>query len=537
MCGLSLFLMQTTLQSENTKSLLDLSDKISHRGPDITERIILSDLMMTFHRLKINDLSDNGNQPFICEDEKRTVYLLCNGEIYNHKEVVKDHDLKVISRSDCEPIISYYMKYGTDRLNEVIDGEYAFVIVDIDKSSGDIKLYISNDKFGKRPLFIASNSDGVYIASESISIPCDAKVIRFPPRQYATLSKINGIISDVEFTEYYSLRNIPKHNLGFKDSCVRVKELIGKSVRTMIDNSDVPVGAFLSGGLDSFVVCYEAARYLREQGKELNTFSIGFEGSDDQIWAEKAAKFIGSKHTHFVITKDDFKAYYRLIIECLGSFDPTTVRASFGQYMLAKEISKTDIKVWLSGDGSDELMFSYDDAFDCPSKDAFLKRNLELLENIHLYDGLRVDRCVSNFGLEVRIPFLDTELVEFILGCDIDHRISRNRISKPLIRYAYQGLAPDEILFRPKVTFSDGIGSREDPPHLFYQKLFKDCNETIDVIHCKPRTNEETMYRKSFIDSYGANESFAELIPKCWNNEFSTCVDPSAWCHAMNTKV
>jgi len=238
------------------------------------------------------------------------------------------------------------------------------------------------------------------------------------------------------------------------------------------------------------------------------------------------------------MTKEEYVNLAKDTIKAIGSFDTTTVRASGGQFLCSKKIEeKTNAIVLLSGDGSDEVFFSYNDAFDAPDTNSFQKREIELCENIHTSDGIRCERCTAHFGLEIRLPFLDKNFVKTVLSSNVEYRFPKNKISKPLLREAYRGLLPDEIIDRPKVTFSDGVGSREDQAQVLITNFYKDFYTPEEfeekrqkyLYHSPPDTNEELFYREVFSETFSNNQSIAKTIPGFWRPVFKQTTDPSAW--------
>jgi asparagine synthase (glutamine-hydrolysing) len=544
MCGISFYIFNEEMSPEDIIKAITASQLISHRGPDNSNIIIRNEnkMILSFNRLMINDLTANGNQPFIYSDDERTVYCMCNGEIYNSDDILNEYGLDIDAKtdSDCECLMLYYLKYGFEGLSKILNSEHALIIVDINNKTNNYDVFVSTDRFGVRPLFMSQCLKGTFFSSELLGLPLyeDSVVTRVKPRHDLFLSYDQDHLCMKE-VEYFNLTDsITENTLTFKENAALIKKSFHKAVELRM-KSDREIGAFLSGGLDSSVICYEASNLLKENGEVLKTFSIGLPGSEDEIYAKKVAEFLGTHHTHFSLTKEEYINSVKDVIECIGSFDITTVRASIGQFNCAKKISETtNIIVLLSGDGSDEVFFSYDDGFDAPDTDSFLKREIELCENIHTSDGIRAERCTSHFGRELRVPFLDHEFVNTVLSTDVNHRFTRFKISKPLLREAYRGLLPDIIIDRPKVTFSDGIGSREDQAQVVITNYFKDFYTPEEfetkrqkyLYHCPPKTNEALYYREVFANKFSNNESVGRTIPYFWMPSFKkNATDPSAW--------
>jgi asparagine synthase (glutamine-hydrolysing) len=293
--------------------------------------------------------------------------------------------------------------------------------------------------------------------------------------------------------------------------------------------SDRPIGAFLSGGLDSSLVCLLASNELRKYGKVLQTFSIGALDSPDKLWAEKVAAIIKSEHTHVPFDQDDAITYVDDVIKCVETYDITTIRASTPQYMLAKYVSEnTDVKVILSGDGSDELLMGYLYNYNAPSEvEAFLD-NIKLINNIHLYDGLRTDRTISHHGLEVRLPFLDYNVVQLYMSIKPSLKLPRhNRMEKYILRQAFDCALPYEILFRTKCAFSDGVSNSKSSWYKRLKNKFDtDEIEQHEYTHVPPVSQESLYYRNRFTELFGKESE--KIFKYYWMPAWSNTDDPSA---------
>lgn len=535
MCGICGML----IASDDTESLQRdfylASRKIAHRGPDKTTLISTDDYVLCFHRLAIQDLSSKGDQPFKYENDLHTVYVICNGEIYNHKDLERSHEIKMNSSSDCEIILHLYLSLGIDGMDEIcnsFNSEHVFAIVDITPNT--TTLILSSDRFGIRPLFTASNEEGFYFSSELQGLPYTSNVQRFPPRNYGVITKKDGLLGKMQYTPYYSLSEIKKMKIA--EPTVGIEYWLRHAVIDRLQ-SDRPIGALLSGGLDSSLVCAIAATYLKEQGRKLRTFSIGTPGGTDEKYALMVAKHIDSIHHHVSITEDELIKVQPRTIKCIGSFDITTVRASCCEFLIAEWISKnTDIKVIIGGDGADELMGSYKYFINAPSPNEFHDECVRLLDHIHEYDGLRADRCIAHFGMEARFPFLDFRLVEFVLQCDPALRMPKQGVEKWLLRQSFLGLGvlPEEVRTRSKEAMSDGVIRPEQSRQVMAQKdaekryTDEDLKNSAQLYtHLPPPTKEALLQRETFCDYFG-NEC-ATTIPFYWMPKFSGDIkDPSA---------
>lgn len=539
MCGINGMLSRHRMTDAQRTLFYRSSRKIAHRGPDRSTISILNDtdVMLSFERLSIMDLSSNGDQPFKYETEDgHTIYCMCNGEIYHYRDICKEHDFHPVSESDCEVIPLLYRKFGLEHMSEItasLNSEHAFAILDIDHSTGDYKLILSSDRYGIRPLFVGSDESGFYFSSELQGLPClrtaGAFVQRFPPRHYAVIEKRSGVLSSMILHRYHEI--LPKHIVHYdQEECMKgIRELLNGAVISRLE-SDRPYGCLLSGGLDSSLVASLAARHLRKFGKKLRTFSVGMPGSTDAPFAKLVAEFIGSKHTHVELSDADFLSAVPHIVRTTGSYDITTVRASTGQYLISKWISEnTDIKVLLCGDGADEYQSGYMYFHNAPSAVAAHLENVRLLDDIHQFDGLRADRCISHWGLEARFPMLDHLLVEFYLRCDPELRVpgksGGGRIEKWLMRESFrtENVLPTEVLSRKKEGFSDAVSSVKKSWYVTIQEQVEKLYSDTDVleaaskfIHLPPISKESLYYRNMFCEYFGENESVAQTIPYFW---------------------
>ena len=534
MCGICGMLLRNVKPEDRNRLHIEFycaSKNISHRGPDrsiLTSLAHPIDVIFDFERLSIMDTSTIGDQPFRYEEGSRTVYVICNGELYNYKEICSEHNLLPESGSDCEVIPLLYKKYGYID-NTIFNSEHAFMILDVDMKTGDYKMILSSDRFGIRPLFVGWDKYGFYFSSELQGLPClkseDAHIERFPPRHYAIIEKKAGILGELKYHKYY---NIKPEKILYTDLQIcldGIRESLEDAVIKRLQ-SDRPFGCLLSGGLDSSLVAAIASKYLKKSGQKLRTFCIGMPGGTDEKYAKLVAKHIDSDHTHIEVPEEDFLNAIPDIIKTIASYDITTVRASTGQYLISKWISKnTDIKVLLLGDGSDEACGSYKYFVNAPDKEAYHNECIRLLEDIHLYDGLRADRCVARFGIEARFPFLDYKFVEFILRCNPKLRMAQNGVEKWLLREAFKGtdLLPEAVRTRQKEAYSDGVSKPERSWYQIIQeraeKLYTDKeleDAKIKYKHLPPVSKESLLFKNIFCENFGNNESMIKTIPYYW---------------------
>jgi asparagine synthase (glutamine-hydrolysing) len=564
MCGICGMLMREGLSPEQKKALLleyhKSSRLIKHRGPDRTIDIQLDspiDMNITFHRLAIMDPSTKGDQPFRYEDESRTIYVICNGEIYKYKDIAKEEGFKLISGSDCEVIPHLYKKYGLVGMGYIckrFNSEHAFAIHDIDMKTGDYKLILSSDRYGIRPLFTKTDSQGFYYSSELQGLPnlksLDGKVERFPPRHYGVIEKKDGKLGEMKYYEYYRVKPDPDEKIcnDLEEAKRGIRELLIDAVISRLD-ADRPMGCLLSGGWDSSRVAAIIARHLHKAGKRLRTFSIGIKGTDslDKPYAEMVSKFIDSDHTHVEFTEQEFIEALIHVIRATGTFDITTIRASTGQYLISKWISQnTDIKVLFVGDLADEEEGAYSYTKLAPSSEAFHLDCIRLIEDVHFFDGLRADRAVSHFGIELRLPFGDHRLIDFIFRLDPKLLMpSYNKgIEKYLSRLAFaeEKLVPHEVLYRAKEALSNGMTGKARTWIDIIKEMTDAMYSSDDLIagqvkyafHLPPPTKEALFYRNIFCEYFGENASVAKTIPYFWLPKWcGDITEPSA--HVLPT--
>jgi asparagine synthase (glutamine-hydrolysing) len=526
MCGLTLYISKNT---EDDRIL----NNTNHRGPDhtIIHKFKLKEnfISIAFHRLAIIDLK-HGDQPFFYKDidNDRQVYLICNGEIYNYKELITEYNLN--TKSDCHVILDLYLKYGAEYTVKKLDGEFAFIILDIIGDKLDI-IYC-RDRFGIRPLFYYESKSGYYFSSELKGLPFEGNGSQVEPRILHMIRDGQKITNKY----YYTGENISE-TFHSHVSLDNIKYSLIKSVKDRMV-SERPLGCLLSGGLDSSLISGIAARILKEQGKKLTTFSIGMtEDSPDIINARLVAKHINSIHHEIIIPPKKWIEALKDVIKQIETYDITTIRASTGQYLLAKWISEnTDIKVILNGDGSDELTSGYLYFYNSPTSEISHKENIRLLNQIHNYDVLRVDRCISAFGLEARVPFLSHNFVDLYLSGNKSLRnpIRGERVEKYLLRKSFEDddIIPEKILYRKKEAFSDGCSSLTKSWFEYIQEYVE--TQVSDEEYTKSNfanfmrfpSKEAYWYYKIFKNFYPNSKLEIEYWMPKWSSEHNG--DPSA---------
>ena len=493
--------------------------KTVSRGPDDMKIVDTGKGLLGFRRLAIMGLTPEGMQPF----EMDGSYVVCNGEIYGFdklKEQLIKKGYSFKSESDCEIILPLYREYGVETF-KMLDAEFACIIYD-----GKNKEYIAaRDPIGIRPLYYGYDDKKVIIfASEPKNlVGLVDKIMPFPPGHYYKGGK---------FVCYNDVTKVDKYCYDDLETvCKNIKEKLISGVEKRLV-ADAKVGFLLSGGLDSSLVCAIAQKKSKEP---IKTFAIGMsEDAIDLKYAKQVADYIGSEHTEVIITKQEVVQALEDVVYLLGTYDITTIRASMGMYLLCKAIhEKTDIRVLLTGEISDEL-FGYKYTDFAPSPEEFQKESVKRIKELHMYDVLRADRCISVNSLEARVPFGDLDFVEYVMAIDPEKKMNKYGKGKYLLRHAFEGeYLPHDILYREKAAFSDAVGhSMVDYLKEFANGYYsdRDFKEKVKKYkHATPFTKESLLYREIF-EKYYPNQS--HMIVDFWmpNKAWNGCNvnDPSA---------
>ena len=523
MCGI-FFYYGKSFKEEYLKELFN---KIKHRGPDNSQFLTLKNLCFGFHRLSINGLDNLSNQPFIIDNN----YLICNGEIFNYKELINEFKLEdeYKTNSDCEIIIHLYKKFGIKKTLEKLDGEFSFVLYDASIN----KIFISRDQLGIRSLFIGKKDNEILVASEAKAIDENFDVKQFEPRTYMTINLNNN---DSFLDTYFYFNDKFSKELTEEQHISNIKYLMKDAVNKRL-MSDRNICCLLSGGLDSTIVSGLVSKYFTD--KKLNTYSIGMKGSVDLKYSQIAADYFKTNHTIIELTTQEFLNAIDKTIYQIESYDVTTVRASIGNYLVSCYIrDNSDDKVVFCGDVSDEIFGSYKGFYYSPNENTFFKENLNMLKNIHYFDVLRSDKSLSGAGLEARVPFSDPNLIKYVMNIDPKQKMFKNRMEKYLIRKAFEDLMPKELTWRVKTAFSDGVSNEENPSYKIIQDFIESkysdqefIEKSKKYIHNPPYDKESLYYREIFENYYPNKDN---LIPYFWKQPFMDQKDPSAWLAEQN---
>lgn len=526
--------------------------KGAKRGPENMKFLSMLDncshTSIGFHRLAINGLNDESNQPI----SYKNIGLICNGEIYNYKQLYKSLGIdNPQTDSDCEVIIHLYLKYGINHTLTLLDGVFAFLLFDFTPNKDNsYKFYAARDTYGVRPMFYLKKdprfssmrgfASELKQLSEFYEDSQNDKIKQFNPGHILSL-EISTHSKEILKQECFQFKHHISLQLSVevgaeKQYLDRIKTSLVNAVKKRVDNTDRPIACLLSGGLDSSLITSLVAQCVPDASK-LETYSIGLEGGTDLKYAKMVADFLGTKHTEVIVKNDDFLKAIPEVIYSIESYDTTTVRASVGNYLIAKYISENSLaKVIFNGDGSDELAGGYLYMHYCKDDMEFDKECRRLLNDIHFFDVLRSDRSISSHGLEARTPFLDIQFVQAYLTIPFHEKNHNNKkkMEKYLIRKAFANeeegkkILPDEILWRKKEAFSDGVSKKEDSWYHIIEREMKlkvDSDVESDSYRDTSLTLEQNYYKNIFRGHFGKTE---HVIPYYWMPKYCNATDSSA---------
>lgn len=560
------------------------------RGPEMSHLTSVNiKAIFGFHRLAINGVHDvAANQPIQIGD----ISLICNGEIYNYRELYELMGVEPHSKSDCEVIIHLYLRYGIEQTVQMLDGVFAFALLDGRIQYPNTRLYLARDPYGVRPLYWVRwpSSSTVAFASEVKSLigllpttasavgaagTAGATVAHFPPGHFAEFSlkfQVNPEWTGGELSPYHTpgFSTTGWMNTSYEEVFENIRQFFTSAVTKRCITTERPIACLLSGGLDSSLVAALVQDYQQIHSlPPVETYSIGLADSVDLKYARKVADYLGTNHTEIVLTEEDFIAAIPEVIGAIESYDTTTVRASIGNYLLGKYIAaNSEAKVIFNGDGSDELMGGYLYMHACPDPVEYDRESRRLLRDIHAFDVLRSDKSISSHGLEPRTPFLDRAWVQYYLSLPpaIRYLVSRNGYcEKGLIRNAFSqsvdpflesvdtllesrmaftpnplsqsGMAftpnpllPKDILWRRKEAFSDGVSCHGRSLYTILQE-FTSKQVTPEMVQNAPWThNKPTTPEQYYYRSIF--EKFypgqGKLVPYLWMPKYVDAADASA---------
>ena len=501
MCGIFCYLSDDSIDLDYLKKQ---GNKCLHRGPDNTQYMLFQEnktrIFFMFHRLSINGIDEISNQPFNYPD----VCVMCNGEIYNYKQLADKYNITLKTNSDCEILVHLYRMLGIQMIS-LLDGVFSFVILDkITKT-----FYVGHDPIGIRSLYMTYEKNNIIVSSEMKCLTdFNKRIDMVSPGIYHRYN-----LNDKSFNthRYYSLDFKTKY---FNDEKI-IQSIYGQLYESVKKRllSDRPVGCLLSGGLDSSIIVSLMCKI--QDPRSIQTFSIGFDGSPDLLAAQKVAEHLNTNHTSVIVTEQEMLDAIVPTIYQIESYDTTTVRASVPMYLLSKYIKEnTDVKVILSGEGSDELSGSYLYFHKAPNPDAFQNECIRLVRDVQYFDVLRGDKTTAGNSLEIRVPFFDKTFVKEYMSIDPKLKVVRNGYEKYLLRKTFENDLPEEIVWRRKDGFSDGVSKNEKP---WYQII----NDYTQKHH---QLTEKEYYLKTFKQFY---KDHTNIVPYEWLPKWCEESNPS----------
>ena len=542
MCGIAGIFNIKEQTPEIRKKALKMAQKIRHRGPDWSGIYEGGSAVLAHERLSIVD-PQSGGQPLFSPDRKQV--LAVNGEIYNHRDIRARYAGKYQFQtgSDCEVILALYRDKGIDFLED-LSGIFAFALYDAERD----EFLIARDPIGVIPLYIGYDDDGkVYVASElkALEGQCDRYEPFLPGHYY--WSREPGMKRYYK-RDWFSYDAVKDNAASVTD----IHEALEAAVKRQL-MSDVPYGVLLSGGLDSSVISAIAEKFserrIEDDDKErawwprLHSFAVGLKGAPDLAKAKLVADYIGTVHHEINYTIQEGLDAIRDVIYFIETYDVTTVRASTPMYLLARVIKSMGIKMVLSGEGADEIFGGYLYFHKAPSPKAFHEETVRKLSKLYMYDCLRANKSLSAWGVEGRVPFLDKEFLDVAMRTNPEAKMCPGKtIEKRIVREAFANMLPDEVAWRQKEQFSDGVGySWIDT----LKKITSDQVSDEQMAHAAerfpinpPRNKEEYYYRSIFAEHF-PSDSAARSVPSvpsvacstaealAWDEAFKNMNDPS----------
>ena len=554
MCGIVGIFNIGEQTPELRQKALRMSQKIRHRGPDWSGIYTGPSAILCHERLSIVD-PESGRQPLFAPDKKQV--LAVNGEIYNHTSIRQStSDYQYQTGSDCEVILALYREWKANGassfvpLLERLSGIFAFALYDVEDGS----FLIARDPIGVIPLYIGYDKDGkVYVASElkALEGQCDRYEPFLPGHYYWSREADKGM------QRWYTRgwmqgETVPKEELSYGDAVEEVRLGLMSAVKRQL-MSDVPYGVLLSGGLDSSVISAIAARYASHRVENdgateawwprLHSFAVGLKGAPDLAKAKLVAERIGTVHHEINYTIQEGLDAIRDVIYFIETYDVTTVRASTPMYLLARVIKSMGIKMVLSGEGADEIFGGYLYFHKAPTPRAFHEETVRKLSKLYLYDCLRANKSLAAWGVEGRVPFLDKDFLDVAMRTNPAAKMCPGKtVEKRIVREAFADMLPQEVAWRQKEQFSDGVGySWIDT----LKRITADQVSDEQMAHAAerfpinpPRNKEEYYYRSIFAEHF-PSDSAALSVPSvpsvacstaealAWDEAFKNMNDPS----------
>ena len=542
MCGIIGIFNVKQQSLELRQKALRMSQKIRHRGPDWSGIYCGGSAVLAHARLSIVD-PESGGQPLYSPDGKAV--LAVNGEIYNHQEIRARYRDRYhfLTGSDCEVILALYREKGIGFLED-LNGIFAFALYDEERD----EFLIARDPIGVIPLYIGYDADGtVYVASE-------LKALEGQCERYEPFTPGHFYWSRQPGMQRYYQRDWMLFDavMDNPSSTPAIHEALEAAVKRQL-MSDVPYGVLLSGGLDSSIVSAIAEKYserrieddglTRAHWPRLHSFAVGLKGAPDLAKARLVADHIGTVHHEINYTIQEGLDALRDVIYFIETYDVTTVRASTPMYLLARFIKSMGIKMVLSGEGADEIFGGYLYFHKAPSAQAFHEETVRKLLKLHQYDCLRANKSLSAWGVEGRVPFLDKEFLDVAMRINPEAKMCPGKtVEKKILREAFAPMLPDEIVWRQKEQFSDGVGySWIDTLKAVTAAAVSDeqMAHAAERFPINPPKNKEEYYYRCIFADHFPSDSAARSVPSeasvaCstataleWDAAFRNMNDPS----------
>ena len=512
-----------------------MSKKIRHRGPDWSGIYTGGSAILAHERLSIVD-PESGRQPLFSPDGKQV--LAVNGEIYNHQDLRRRFAgrYQFQTGSDCEVVLALYGSIAHDlshrqicRMLEELNGIFAFVLYD--EARGEF--LIARDPIGVIPLYIGYDSDGkVLVASElkALEGQCEHYEPFLPGHYYWSREPGMRRYYQRDWMDYQAVKDNGA-------SAADIRAGLTDAVRRQL-MSDVPYGVLLSGGLDSSVISAIACRYsemrIEDESRtkaywpRLHSFAVGLKGAPDLAKARLVADHIGTVHHEINYTIEEGLDAIRDVIYYIETYDVTTVRASTPMYLLARVIKSMGIKMVLSGEGADEIFGGYLYFHKAPSAEAFHEETVRKLSKLHQYDCLRANKSLSAWGVEGRVPFLDKEFLDIAMRTNPAAKMCQGKtVEKRIVREAFADMLPQEVAWRQKEQFSDGVGySWIDTLKAVTSAAVSDeqMAHAAERFPVNPPRNKEEYYYRSIFAEHFPSESAARSVPSEASVACSTAV-------------
>lgn len=521
---------------------IEMSKLLRHRGPDWSGVYASKKAILVHERLAIVGVS-SGAQPLY--NPEKTHILAVNGEIYNHKELAANltTDFTFQTESDCEVILALYKQKGADFLDD-LNGIFAFCLYDEENDS----YLIGRDHIGIIPLYTGHDEHGnFYVASELKALsPICKHIEEFPPGHY--LSSKDGELKAYYKRDWQSFDAVKNNSAKAED----VKSALEAAVKRQL-MCDVPYGVLLSGGLDSSLISAITQRFAAKRIEDndesdawwpkLHSFSVGLEGSPDLAAAKKVADMIGTIHHPIIFTIEQGIDALREVIYHIETYDVTTIRASTPMYLMARQIKAMGIKMVLSGEGADELFGGYLYFHKAPNAQEFHEELNRKVSKLHMFDCLRANKSMAAWGVEARVPFLDKEFVDVAMRINPQAKMcTEGKIEKHILREGFTDYLPEEVLWRQKEQFSDGVG------YNWIDTLKEFVNEQVsdqELANAKFKypintpDSKEAYYYRAIFESHFPGDAAAKCVPYgksvacstpealAWDASFQNNADPS----------